>query len=149
MYQFMLKVMQTELHCIWQKNKLRKDVEQYLYLCITKVSTAGNVTLCAQWKVSLQVIANGNKGGEGGWIYWTNNTGKTIKVYYTLECLSGDYSQLWINYPETVFATNILGYDPVSGTINVENGDSIYYYNAPDSHHYAYLYYYNQPFFQF
>lgn len=102
-----------------------------------------NTTVYAQWKVSLQVIVKGNMGGEGGWLYWTNNTGKTIKVYYTLECLSGDYSQLWINYPETVFATNILGYDPVSGTINVENGDSIYYYNAPDSHHYAYLYYYN------
>ena len=116
---------------------------------ITKVTSAGNVTLYAQWeRIPVKVdICSGNTGAFSNKNFWTNSTGNTVIVYYTISCIDyfdesvGSGAEFKIGVNQNWVASVRYG-KTINGTLSVPNGSSVwvnsYYAWGPIN-----LYYYN------
>ena len=112
---------------------------------VTKVTLAENCTVYSQWKIKKVVICNGANGAMGVCWSWTNTTGKTLTIYYSLLCENDGYSSIWVggygDGIEVAFAG--AGDGTQTGSFTIAPNQILDLYNYVDSVSTTYMYYNN------
>lgn len=115
---------------------------------VTKVIIAANTTVYAQWKAEKILVYNGQIENVSTTSLWTNNTGKTAYIDYSIRWVNSSYL---CDFSETATYIRIgignnytvkAGYkESKSGTLVVPAGSTIMY-NEYYAYGYVTLYYY-------